>query len=256
MTATVEQPPRTRGYSIAAAIPVACIGIVLTAVLTLVLGVIGLAIGLVVTVVAVVLRVRTFARGIEAQVLERLALRPAHGEDAASLRNLTGGLSATIGVPVPDLYVVDDDAANLLAVGTSPETAAIVVTSGLLAAVSRIELEGVVARALAQIRQGDLVAATMSVRLERAPATRVFAEMLDRGTSVDDPDRNVLLDRAAVALTRYPPGLMGALRACQRTGTVVVANDPSIARLWMADPDDAAAASIDLEHRIEALRLL
>jgi heat shock protein HtpX len=256
VTATVEQSPRTRGYAVAAAIPVVCLGVILTAVLTLLVGIIGLAVGVVLTVAAVVVRVRTFGRGIEDQVLERLGVRAADGDDAAGLHNLVNGLSATIGVPVPDLYVIDESTSNLLVIGTSPDSAAVVVTTGLLGSVSRIELEGVVARALAQIRQGDLVATTMAVRLERAPATRLFAEMLDRSSSADDSDRNVLLDRAAVVLTRYPPGLMGALQACQRSGTVVGVTEPAIARLWMVDPTDAAAARIDLERRIEALRLL
>jgi heat shock protein HtpX len=256
VTATVEQSPRTGGYAVAAAVPVVCIGIVVTAVLTLVIGIIGLALGLVLTAVVAFVRVRTFASGIETQILDRLGVRPADEESAAGLRNLTEGLSATAGVPVPALFVVDETAANLLVLGTTPESAAIVVTTGLLSSISRIELEGVVARALAQIRQGDVVAATMAVRLERTPATRLFAGVLGATASIDDPDRNLLLDRAAVVLTRYPPGLTGALRACERAGTVVTHTEPALARLWLADPADAVASTADLEHRIEALKLL
>ena len=77
--------------------------------------------------------------------------------------------------------------------------------------------------------------------------------------SVADPDRDLLLDRAAASLTRYPPGLIGALEVLQRVGTVISRPDPTTAHLWLADPGAVvpgmpARPSLDL--RIEALRLL
>jgi hypothetical protein len=48
----------------------------------------------------------------------------------------------------------------------------------------------------------------MGVRLEAAPATRIFASLLGHSSNLEDPDRDVLLDRAAVTLTRYPPGIV------------------------------------------------
>ena len=87
-----------------------------------------------------------------------------------------------------------------------------------------------------------------------------FAGLLASGfRSVTDPDRDLLLDRAAVALTRYPPGLIGALEVFERVGTVILRPDPATAHLWLADPGASvpgmpARPSLDL--RIEALRLL
>lgn len=256
MTAAVEQTkPRSGGYSTAAAIPVVCIGIIVTAVLLLVLGIIGLIVGVVLTAVATVVRVRTFATGIESQILAGLPLRDADGDDAAGLRNLADGLAATAGVPIPRLAVIDDPSCNALVVGTSPEDSVLVVTSGLLASTTRVELESVVARALVQIRQGDLVDATMAVRFERTPVTRAVASITGALRSAEDPDRDVLLDRAAVGLTRYPPGLIGALEACLRTGTGISVATAPTAHLWMVDPTGTDVTD-ELNHRIEALRLL
>lgn len=256
MTAAVDQsPPRSGGYATAAAIPVLCIGIIVTAVLTLVLGIIGLIVGLVLTAGAAVFRVRTFATGIETQILAGLPLRDADGDDAAGLRNLADGLATSAGVPMPRLNVIDDSSCNALVVGTSPEDSVLVVTSGLLASTTRVQLEAVVARALAQIRQGDLVDATMAVRFERTPVTRVVASMTGALRSAEDPDRDVLLDRAAVGLTRYPPGLIGALEACLQAGTTVSVATASTAHLWMVDPTGTDVTD-ELNHRIEALRLL
>lgn len=55
-------------------------------------------------------------------------------------------------------------------------------------------------------------------------------------------------------LTRYPPGLIGALGACLRVGAMVSAGSPSLRRLWLVDPITVDADA--LTHRMEALRLL
>jgi Zn-dependent protease with chaperone function len=255
VTSTLEQAsPRSTSYGLAAALPLALAGLIITAVLTVVVGVIGLIVGLVITGVAVVVRMRTFAAGIDAAIIGHLGATPADGPEAAGLRNLAEGLSATAGVPLPELLILDTPSVNLLVVGTDAEHAAIIATSGLLAQLSRVELEGAVARAFVQLRQGDVFSATMGIRLEAAPATRIFASMLGHRSNLEDPDRDVLLDRSAVMLTRYPPGLVGALGVCLRVGSMVSAGSPSLRRLWLVDPLTADADA--LTHRMEALRLL
>lgn len=255
MTSTLEQTsPRSTSYALASALPLACAGLVLTAALTLVLGVIGLAIGLVATAIAIVVRVRTFTVGIDEAIIGQLGAGPADGPEAANLHNLVEGLSATAGVPIPQLLVLTTPSVNMLVVGTDVDHATIVATSGLLEQLSRVELEAVVARAFVQLRQGDIYSATMGIRLERSPMTRLFASVLGHRTDLDDPDRDVLLDRAAVTLTRYPPGLVGALTSCLRVGTMVSAGSPLLRKLWLVDPLTADPDS--LTHRIEVLRLL
>ena len=255
VTSTLEQTsPRSTSYALASALPLACAGIVVTAALTLVIGVIGLAVGLLLTVVAVVVRMRTFAAGVDEAILNQLGASPATGDDAAGFRNLAEGLSATAGVPLPTLLVLDTPSVNLLVVGTDEDHAAIVATSGLVAQLSRVELEAVVARAFVQLRQGEVYSATMGLRLERAPMTSLFASILGHRAQPDDYDRDVLLDRAAVMLTRYPPGLIGALEVCARVGTMVSSGSPSLRRLWLVDP--LAVDADALSHRMEALRLL
>ena len=255
MTSTLEQAtPRPVRYGLAAAVPLALLGLVLTAGLTVLLGVVGLILGLAVTLAVVIIRARTFDARLDASIIARLGAAPADGPESAGLRNLAEGLSATAGVPVPELLVIESPSINLLVVGTEPDNAALVVTSGMLAQLSRVELEAAVARAFVQLRQGDVFAATMSVRLDSAPATRLFASVLGHRSDLDDPDRDVLLDRAAVMLTRYPPGLLGVLEACSRVGSSVSVGPPSLRRLWLVDPittDDDL-----LTHRMEALRVL
>ena len=83
MTSTLEQStPRTARYGLAALLPLALAGLIITAVLTVLVGVIGLVIGLVVTAVAVVVRARTFDTGLDAAILRDLGA--ANGEEIPS----------------------------------------------------------------------------------------------------------------------------------------------------------------------------
>ena len=250
-------PPRTKVFVAAALVPVICLGLIATAVLVVLLGPIGLVPGLIGTVAACWFRAKAFTSGIEAQVLGSLGAVPAKGDAHARLLNLAEGLSATSGVPVPGLFVLDDRAANMMVIGSTPDESAIVVTSGLLDALDRIQLEGVVGRAFAQLRQGDLPAATLAVRAMDSPIARSLGR--SGVTSLSSPERDILLDRAGVGLTRYPPGLLAALVECERVGTQLAKSDPATAHLWMADPGPAGThtaerAAFDL--RLEGLRLL
>lgn len=273
MTATLEHsPPRPRALLVAAVLPVVALGIVVSAVLLLVAGVWGLLAGLVLTAVVAVLRARALSHGVRRRVLAVLAPRPAGPDTDARLVNLADGLSATSGVPVPDLFVLDDPGANMLLVGESPSEPAVVVTTGLLDALDRIQLEAVVARAFAELRLGGLPASSVAVNAVARPqaslagggagalTVRPLAGLLAAGyAAVAGSDRDIEIDRAAVALTRYPPGLLAALEQLERVGTAVVRAEPTSAHLWMADPGVGVPGMPErssLELRIEALRLL
>jgi heat shock protein HtpX len=273
VTATVDHsPPRSRLLVAAAVVPVVALGIILTAVLLLVAGVWGLLGGLVITVVVVVVRARALTTGIRRRVLASLDPRPAEIGTDARLVNLADGLSATSGVPVPDLFVIDEPGANMLVVGEASVTPAVVITSGLLEALDRIQLESVVAWAFAEMRQGELPAASVAVTTVARSAislagggpgalvVRPFSGLFSAGYAhVADPDRDLLLDQAAAALTRYPPGLLSALDRMRQVGTTVARAVPESAHLWMADPGVAVPGMPPrpaLELRVEALRLL
>lgn len=89
--------------------------------------------------------------------------RLADGPEYNQLRNLVEGLSLAAGLPVPAVYVVDDPAPNAFATGLKPEKAAVAVTTGLLAKMSRRELEGVLAHEMGHIRNRDTSFMTLVV---------------------------------------------------------------------------------------------
>jgi heat shock protein HtpX len=88
---------------------------------------------------------------------------PADGPEYLQLRNVVEGVAIAAGIPMPAVYVVDDPAPNAFATGLKPEKAAVAVTTGLLAKMSRRELEGVLAHEIGHIRNRDTSFMTLVV---------------------------------------------------------------------------------------------
>jgi Zn-dependent protease with chaperone function len=79
------------------------------------------------------------------------------------LRNVVEEMAIAASVPVPQIFVLDDDAGiNAFAAGHTPADAAIVVTRGMLDHLNRDELQGVIGHEFSHILNGDM---RMNVRL-------------------------------------------------------------------------------------------
>lgn len=90
-------------------------------------------------------------------------VRPLLKWDAYDAYTLLENLCIRTGDPIPRLYELKDSSMNAFAVGARPEDSAIVVSSGLLEKLSRVELEGVLAHELAHIRNYDVRTMTVMV---------------------------------------------------------------------------------------------
>ena len=86
---------------------------------------------------------------------------PAEGREHIYLRDTVEGLSLAAGVPTPKVYVVPSDEINAFATGRDPEHASVAVTRGLLNALDRQELEGVLAHELSHVRNRDVAFMTL-----------------------------------------------------------------------------------------------
>ena len=75
--------------------------------------------------------------------------------DAPQLFNVVEEMSIAAGVPMPRVMVIETDALNAFATGPSVQRGTIVVTRGLLKALNRDELQGVVAHEMAHIANLD-----------------------------------------------------------------------------------------------------
>src|SRR6266851_2240312 len=179
---------------------------------------VGVAAGVVAGAVTGMVTARRAAAGALPRVLAEAGARDASLALHARYHNLVEGLCVAGGVPKPRLYVAQDDALNSMAAGLAPNRAALVVTTGLLDALSRIELEGVLAHELSHIRSWDIAPATVASAVAGVVGTMPGgrAALAAAGAWRSSPPsrasrREVAADLAGVALTRYPPGLPAAV---------------------------------------------
>jgi heat shock protein HtpX len=89
-------------------------------------------------------------------LLRLVGARPVTAAQQPDLYRLVENLCIGAGLPTPAVYVADSKAPNAFAAGRSPQQAAIVVTTGLLALLNRRELAGVVAHELSHIGNHDI----------------------------------------------------------------------------------------------------
>jgi len=204
--------------------------------------------------------------------LTMVQARPADGPEFAELRNLVEQMSIASGIPVPRTYVVEDPAPNAFATGRNPNHAAITVTTGLLAVMSRRELRGVLAHEMSHIRNRDIAVTTLAVLAVGAIAViaqvalriGIFGGMRRGGRNNNDGfaillllslaiyllavpagmllkaslsrKRESLADATAVELTREPAGLRSALEKLEADTTVIAHPSAATAHLWIESP--------------------
>jgi heat shock protein HtpX len=212
----------------------------------------------------------------DAVALAMSRARPADPTEYARLHNLVEGLCIAGGLPKPRLYVIDDPAPNAFATGRDPDHAAVAVTTGLLAKMNRVELEGVLAHELSHVKNYDILVSTLAVTMVGVVAilADVGIRMLWWGggrRQYSSNDRNgggagalllipalillvlsplvaramqaavgrrreSLADISGVELTRYPPGLISALEKLRDDSTVVHAHSRATSHLWIEEP--------------------
>jgi heat shock protein HtpX len=81
------------------------------------------------------------------------------------LDNVVEEMAIAAGVPKPAVYIIPDSDPNAFATGSGPEKSSIAVTAGLVQALSREELQGVVAHELSHVRNYDIRVMTVVAAL-------------------------------------------------------------------------------------------
>lgn len=193
----------------------------------------------------------------DSAALRALGARPARPGELPRLENVVEGLVVANGFRMPTLYIVDDSAPNAAAVGRNPRHAGIVITTGLLERLRRIELEGVLAHELSRIRARETLTAVTAGQL----AGRVlgFSDSLSSMAArhLLEPTATVKADLAGISITRYPPGLAGALESMRTDGRTPVKNPRAFRHLWIDVPDGALGEQdFTTRDRIDVLQEL
>ncbi|MDI6765010.1 MAG: M48 family metalloprotease, partial [Thermodesulfobacteriota bacterium] len=84
-------------------------------------------------------------------------------------------LTSKASMPMPKVYLMENDTPNAFATGRNPEHAAVAVTNGLMRILSKEELTGVIGHELSHIKHRDILISTIAATL--AGAISMLASM-------------------------------------------------------------------------------
>jgi heat shock protein HtpX len=101
-------------------------------------------------------------------VLKMYRAREVDDSTAPQFVGMVRELAQKAGLPMPKVYLIDEDAPNAFATGRNPEHAAVAATTGILRALSERELRGVMAHELAHVRHRDILISTVSATMAGA----------------------------------------------------------------------------------------
>lgn len=95
--------------------------------------------------------------------------------EAPELFGVVRRLAQKAGLPMPRVYMINEEQPNAFATGRNPKNGAVAVTTGIMRILSREELEGVIAHELAHIKNRDILVGTIAATI--AGAISYLAQM-------------------------------------------------------------------------------
>ena len=209
-------------------------------------------------------------------VLAMSRAKPVGERENPELHRIIENLAITAGLPKPRVFSINDPSPNAFATGRDQKHAVVAVTRGLLERLDRSELEGVLAHELSHIGNRDMLISTIVVVL--AGIIAIISDMFLRMTwfgGLRSNNRNnraggilmavaligailapfaamlirlavsrrreLLADASGVLLTRYPEGLINALRKISADPRPLAHAHTATAHLFFENPFKADA---------------
>jgi len=194
---------------------------------------------------------------------------PANKRDHFDFYTVAENIARPAGIPMPKLYVQNDSAMNAFATGRDPEHAVVCATTGLLAKLTRTELEGVVAHEMSHIRNydtrlmsivtilvglitlladillrtnirgksdrdnGNIGAFLMIAGFVLALLSPIIAKLIQLAIS---RRREFLADATGAQITKYPEGLASALEKLSGDKEPLEAANKATSHLYIVNP--------------------
>jgi heat shock protein HtpX len=204
-------------------------------------------------------------------VLFSVGAKPATKEEYFDFYTVTENIAISAGLPMPKLYVIEDRSLNAFATGRDPKHAVVCATTGLLEKMDRTELEGVIAHELSHIKNYDILLSSVVAVLvgmialvsdwimrnlwwsglrrdddqdNRNPLLAIFIVVVLILTPIIatliqlaiSRQREYLADANGVLLTRYPQGLIRALKKIEESTLPLRTANSATAHLFIANP--------------------
>ena len=104
----------------------------------------------------------------DALVLKMYNAKQVDETSAPHFYRMVQELARNAQLPMPKVYLIEEDAPNAFATGRNPEHAAVAATTGILRVLSERELRGVMAHELAHVRHRDILISTISATMAGA----------------------------------------------------------------------------------------
>jgi len=214
-------------------------------------------------------------------------------KDNRRLYNIVENLTLTAGLPMPEVYIIDDSAPNAFASGRDPNHALVCATTGLLDIMDDKELTAVMAHEISHVKNYDIRVSTLVFGLVSlvgliADIGWRFAFYGGRRRSNDDDssplgliiilitsilapiiaslaqmavsrEREYLADSSAVMLTRYPEGMIAALKKLETHSAPMKQQNPATEAMFISNPlrkksfNNLFSTHPPLEKRIQRL---
>lgn len=212
-------------------------------------------------------------------------------KDNPRLYNIVENLSITTGLPMPKVYIIDDKAPNAFATGRDPQHASVAATTGLLDVMNDKELNAVMAHEMSHVKNYDIRVSMIVFGLvcviglisdlafrfmfygsrrrdnEGSPVGYVLiiivavlsplvAALAQMAVS---RQREYLADASAVNITRYPEGMIEALKKLQSHSTPMKSQNIATEAMYINNPlrkgffNNLLSSHPPIEKRIERL---
>lgn len=101
-------------------------------------------------------------------VLRMYNAQEVDAQTAPQFYRMVQELAANAGLPMPRVYLINEDAPNAFATGRNPQHAAVAATTGILRVLTERELRGVMAHELAHVQHRDILISTISATMAGA----------------------------------------------------------------------------------------
>lgn len=212
-------------------------------------------------------------------------------KDNPRLYNTVENLAITAGLPMPKVYLIEDAAPNAFATGRDPKHAIVAATTGLLDIMDNKELTAVMAHEMSHVRNYDIRVSMITFGLVCIVGyiSDLGMRMMFYANHGDDEDnspvgliallvvsilapiaasiaqmavsreREYLADASAVKLTRYPEGMISALKKLATHSRPMKRQNSATEALYINNPlkkgfiNNLFSTHPPLEKRIERL---